>query len=119
MTETPAGGPSERPPRPTLSDSPGAGPRRRYSPDTKRTSRSRAGESVADARNWPGMTLIAVGLVALAATLTAAGYGFTGWTVVGAVVAAVCLIGGATLVVVEHRRIRAHEGDRLRDPGGH
>lgn len=103
----------------TFSDAPGSGRRRRYSPDTKRTSRSRAGESVADARNWPGLTLLGIGLVALAATLTAAGYGFGGWAVVGAVVTAVCLVAGVALVAAEHRRVRARAGGQLRDPGGH
>ncbi|GAB2724291.1 hypothetical protein [Nocardia thraciensis] len=112
-------GTSKHPTDPTFSDLPGAGRRRRYSPDTRRTSRSRAGESVADARNWPGMVLVAVGLVALAATLTAAGYGFIGWTVVGAVVTVACLVAGGVLIAAEHRRIRSRDGDRLPDPGGH
>ncbi|MBF6175722.1 hypothetical protein IU476_30085 [Nocardia blacklockiae] len=73
---------------------------------------------MADARNWPGLTLVAVGLVALAGTLTAAGYGFNGWAIVGVIVTVVCLLGGAALVMVEHRRIRARAGG-LRDPGGH
>nr|WP_280267240.1 hypothetical protein [Nocardia wallacei] len=98
---------------------PGAGRRRRYSPDTRRTSRSRAGESVADARNWPGMVLVGVGLVTLAATLTAAGYGFIGWTVLGALVTAACFVVGGTIIAAEHRRIRTRDGSRLRDPSGH
>ncbi|MCM6772111.1 hypothetical protein NDR87_02535 [Nocardia sp. CDC159] len=90
-----------------------------YRPDAGRTFRSRAGESVADARNWPGLSLLAIGVVALAATLAAAGYGFPGWTLVGAIVAVVCLVGGVVLVVAEHRRVKSRTEDRLRDPGGH
>ena len=63
--------------------------------------------------------MLGVGLVALAAALTAAGYGFAGWAVVGGVVAVVCCVAGIGLVTAEHRRIRSHGGNRLRDPGGH
>ncbi|WP_228816643.1 DUF6480 family protein [Nocardia transvalensis] len=99
--------------RPTGGSEPG------YTPDAQRTTRSRAGESVADTRNWPGLTLVAIGVVALAATLTAAGYGFPGWTLLGAIVTVVCLAAGAVIITAEHRRVKARTGDRLRDPEGH
>ncbi|MFF2083504.1 hypothetical protein ACFVVM_06990 [Nocardia sp. NPDC058176] len=76
-------------------------------PDDARTTRPHAGESIEDARNWPGFALAAVGLVLLALTLTAAGYGFAGWAVVAGILCAVCLLGGIGIVVAEHRRVRA------------
>ncbi|MFF0490282.1 hypothetical protein ACWDSJ_36025 [Nocardia sp. NPDC003482] len=91
----------------------------KYRPDSGRTFRSRAGESVADARNTPGLILLGIGVVAIAATLAAAGYGFAGWAIVGAIVAVVCLVAGGLTLILEHRRVRAHASDGLRDPQGH
>nr|WP_225726766.1 MULTISPECIES: hypothetical protein [unclassified Nocardia] len=73
---------------------------------------------IEDGRNWPGIILIFVGVVAAALTLTAAGYGFAGWAVIAAIVTVVCLIGGTAIVLAEHRRVKAKSGD-LPDPGGH
>ncbi|WP_374111159.1 hypothetical protein [Nocardia sp. JCM 34519.1] len=87
-------------------------------PDRFRTNRSHAGELIEDGRNWPGIILIFVGVVAAALTLTAAGYGFAGWAVIAAIVTVVCLIGGTAIVLAEHRRVKAKSGD-LPDPGGH
>ncbi|MFC4373522.1 hypothetical protein ACFO5K_05365 [Nocardia halotolerans] len=78
-------------------------------PDESRTIRPHAGESIEDARNWPGLVLAAVGLVLLALTLTAAGYGFEGWAIVAGVACAVCLLAGIGLVVVQHRRVKARQ----------
>ncbi|MDO3646339.1 hypothetical protein [Nocardia mangyaensis] len=76
-------------------------------PDESRTIRPHAGESIEDTRNWPGLALVAVGLVLLALTLTAAGYGFAGWAVIAGALCAVCLLGGIGIVVAEHRRVKA------------
>ncbi|MGQ4618687.1 hypothetical protein [Nocardia sp. R7R-8] len=94
-------------------------PRTHAFPDDARTIRTHAGESIEDARNWPGIILVAVGIVAMALTLTAAGYGFAGWAVVAGVVSGVCVIAGVLVIVAEHRRIKAREGRRLRDAAGH
>lgn len=75
-------------------------------PDDARTTRPHAGESIEDTRNWPGLALVGVGLVLLALTLTAAGYGFAGWAVIAGVLCAVCLLAGVGIVVAEHRRVR-------------
>ncbi|MFC4128378.1 hypothetical protein [Nocardia rhizosphaerae] len=88
-------------------------------PDTERTFRSHAGESILDSLNWPGLFLIGVGIVFLAATLTAAGSGFAGWAVLAGVICGLCLLSGVTIVLAEHRRIKVHEGLHLTDPGGH
>lgn len=87
-------------------------------PDTSRTTRQHAGESIVDSRNWPGLTLILLGLVAVGATLTAAGYGFAGWTAIGAGVAVLCLAAGIGMVMLEHRRVRSRETDSLRESQG-
>ncbi|GAB4585718.1 hypothetical protein [Nocardia sp. IFM 10818] len=88
-------------------------------PDDARTTRTHAGETILDNRNWPGLILILLSVVGLGATLTAAGYGFAGWAVIAAVAGAVCLIGGSALILLEHRRVRAQRGQSLRDPKGH
>ena len=88
-------------------------------PDDVRTTRAHAGESIQDVRNWPGVALTALGVVLIALTLTAAGYGFAGWAVVAGIVGAVCLIAGIVLVAVAHRRVKSGEGVGLREPRGH
>ncbi|MFD0360720.1 hypothetical protein ACFQZZ_04575 [Nocardia sp. GCM10030253] len=88
-------------------------------PDDSRTTRTHAGESIADTRNWPGIILFGVGLALVALTLTAAGYGFAGWAVIGGIACALCLATGAVLVIAEHRRVKNQEGLGLSEPRGH
>ncbi|MGW5573964.1 hypothetical protein ACWEVD_22450 [Nocardia thailandica] len=88
-------------------------------PDEARTTRSHAGESIEDVRNWPGLILVGLGLILLALTLTAAGYGFAGWAVIAGVLCGVCLIAGVAIVLGEHWRVKAREGLDLSDPQGH
>ncbi|MFC4373534.1 hypothetical protein ACFO5K_05425 [Nocardia halotolerans] len=88
-------------------------------PDNERTTRSHVGESIEDARNWPGLFLVGLGIVLLALTLTAAGYGFAGWAVITGVLCGVCMIAGILIVLAEHRRIKVGEGLHLTDPCGH
>ncbi|MGW6728546.1 hypothetical protein ACWF9G_21815 [Nocardia sp. NPDC055029] len=78
-------------------------------PDDARTARPHAGESIEDTRNWPGLILVALGIVLLGVTLTGAGYGFEGWAFITGTLCAICLIGGALLVFGEHRRVKARE----------
>lgn len=86
-----------------------------YRPDSTRTTRPHAGESLEDTRNWPGLVLAGIGIIMVALTLTAAGYGFEGWAVLGAIVSVLCLGIGAALMVIEHRRIKALEGEESHD----
>ncbi|MFG1771985.1 hypothetical protein [Nocardia salmonicida] len=88
-------------------------------PDTERTTRSHAGESIQDSLNWPGLLLVGIGIVMLAATLTAAGSGFVGWAVIAGILTGVCLLLGIGIVLAEHRRIKVGEGLHLTDPCGH
>ncbi|MEV5837625.1 hypothetical protein [Nocardia sp. NPDC052112] len=50
--------------------------------------------------------LFIAGVVGLASTLTAAGYGFTGWTALGAIVTALGFVTSVTLFLLEHERLR-------------
>nr|WP_187689000.1 hypothetical protein [Nocardia wallacei] len=88
-------------------------------PDDARTTRSHAGEGLEDGYNVPGIVLCALGIVAMALALTAAGYGFAGWAVVAGVVAAVCGVAGVAWLLLEHRRVKAKEGLSLTDQQGH
>lgn len=87
--------------------------------DHSRTFRRHAGEGIDDHKNFPGYVLVMIGFGALAIAITAAGYGYEGWTLIGGIVAAVCLVGGAAWVVLEHRRVKHQEGKSLLDQEGH
>lgn len=65
---------------------------------------SHAGDLLGDDYNIPGIILCALGIVAMACTLTAAGYGFAGWTQIGAIATAALWITGIGALLVEHRR---------------
>lgn len=65
---------------------------------------SHAGDLLGDDYNVPGIILCALGIVAMACTLTAAGYGFIGWTQIGAIVTAALWISGIGALMVEHHR---------------
>lgn len=67
---------------------------------------SKPGESLADPYNIPGILLFFAGVVGLASTLTAAGYGFGGWTALGAAATALCFVTSVTVFVLEHERLR-------------
>lgn len=67
---------------------------------------SKPGESLADPYNIPGILLFFIGIIGLASTLTAAGYGFGGWTTLGAIATAVCFTASIAVFVLEHERLR-------------
>ncbi|WP_316574982.1 MULTISPECIES: hypothetical protein [Nocardia] len=67
---------------------------------------SKPGESLADPYNIPGILLFLAGVVGLASTLTAAGYGFAGWAWLGAVATALCFTAAVAVFVLEHERLR-------------
>lgn len=70
-----------------------------------------AGETLKDAANWPGHTMIAVGLIAFALSLCGFAVGQSGPAMIGVVVAAVGLIAGVGWLYVEHRRLRRSAAD--------
>ncbi|MEU8898721.1 hypothetical protein [Nocardia sp. NPDC048505] len=88
-------------------------------PDQSRTTRNHAGEGIEDGYNIPGIILCAIGIAALALTLTAAGYGFAGWAVVGAIATGALIVSGVGWILLEHRRVKAREGLALTDQQGH
>ncbi|WP_433716042.1 hypothetical protein ACQP2U_19965 [Nocardia sp. CA-084685] len=67
---------------------------------------TKPGESLADPFNLPGIVLFALGVVGLASTLTAAAYGFAGWTKLGALTTALLLLTSISLFLLEHERLR-------------
>ncbi|WP_280495406.1 hypothetical protein [Nocardia asiatica] len=77
---------------------------------------AKPGDSLADPYNIPGIVLFLVGMVGLAATLTAAGEGITGWVVAGAAATATCFVSSVTVFWVEHERLRrlAHGRSAIR-----
>ncbi|MGV9664603.1 hypothetical protein ACWDUL_23805 [Nocardia niigatensis] len=60
-----------------------------------------------ETHNLPGPILAATGIVAIALTLTTAGYGALSWSALFGLAGAVCLRFGIGLMVIEHRRIKA------------
>jgi hypothetical protein len=68
-----------------------------------------AGDAIEDSRNVPGILLFMIAVGALGATLVAAGGGFTGWTIIGAVVTTVALLTAVCILAIEHGRQRAYE----------
>lgn len=77
--------------------------------DHSRTHHQHAGESMIDVYFWPGLFLIAVGVVALAGCLAALAYHNTDLLVWAAVTAALTFGGGASWLIVERRRVRRVE----------
>ncbi|MEU2035917.1 hypothetical protein [Nocardia amamiensis] len=67
---------------------------------------AKPGDTLADTYNIPGIVVFLAGVVSLACTLTAAGYGFTGWVALGATATALCFAASVTLFRLEHVRLR-------------
>ncbi len=63
-------------------------------------------KSLEGAAQWPGLTLVAIGLVTGALTMTVAGYGFAGLAAFGALASVLCLAAGIVLLVAEHRHVK-------------
>lgn len=74
---------------------------------------SKPGESLADTYNIPGIVLFIVGVVGLACTLTAAGYGFACWVVLGSTATTLCFLISITLFLLEHERLRRLAARRI------
>ncbi|MVU80597.1 hypothetical protein GPX89_25520 [Nocardia sp. ET3-3] len=66
-----------------------------------------APNACADTRNLPGPILAAAGIVAIALTLTTAGYGSLTWCALSALASVLCLRFGIGLMIIEHRRVKA------------
>ncbi|WP_330180212.1 hypothetical protein OHB26_27835 [Nocardia sp. NBC_01503] len=83
-------------------------------PRRARAVRSHAGEGIEDAKNLPGMVMIALAMVSTGLALTAAGYGFAERAMVSGIVAAVLYLAGGVWLAVEYRRTHDRRGPRRR-----
>jgi uncharacterized membrane protein YcjF (UPF0283 family) len=77
--------------------------------DHSRTTQPHAGESMIDTLWFPGLLLIAIGIVGLAGIVAAAAYGHSEWVLVLALVSGAVVTAGAGLIALEHRRVNRIE----------
>ena len=77
--------------------------------DHSRTTQPHAGESMIDTLWFPGLVLIAVGIICLAGIVAAAAYGNTEWVLPLAVVRGAVVTAGGGLIALEHRRVNRIE----------
>lgn len=77
--------------------------------DHSRTHHQYAGESMIDVYFWPGLFLIAVGVVALAGCVAALAYNHPDLLVWAGLTAALTFGGGVSWLIVERRRVRRVE----------
>ncbi|MGV0834045.1 protein UsfY [Mycolicibacterium thermoresistibile] len=73
--------------------------------DHSRTTLPRAGESMIDTLWFPGLILIALGVVGLAAIVAAAAYGNMDAVLPIALIAGAVTTAGGGLIALEHRRV--------------
>lgn len=83
--------------------------------DHARTTQPHAGESFIDTLWLPGLLLIAIGTVLIAATVAATAYGNGGVSLVLGLIAGALVTAGALLVALEHRRVKQVEQRWLHD----
>ncbi|MBB5164220.1 protein UsfY [Mycobacterium sp. AZCC_0083] len=77
--------------------------------DHSRTTQPHAGESMIDTLWFPGLILIAVGIIGLAGIVAAAAYGNTDWVLPLALVSGAVVTAGGGLIFLEHRRVNRIE----------
>lgn len=80
--------------------------------DHARTTQPRAGEWFKNARDLPGLAMIAVSVLGVVVCLAAAAYERTGWAVAAGVVAILAGTAAAVWLFVESRRLRRVEAGR-------
>ncbi|WP_422741916.1 protein UsfY [Mycobacterium sp. WMMD1722] len=73
--------------------------------DHSRTCQQHAGESMIDTLWFPGLLLIGLGVVGLAAIVAAAAYGHPQWVLPLALVTGAVVTAGGGLIALEHRRV--------------
>jgi fatty acid desaturase len=73
--------------------------------DHSRTYQPHAGESMIDTMWFPGLILIALGVVGLAAIVASAAYGHPQWVLPLALVTGAAVTAGGGLIALEHRRV--------------
>lgn len=77
--------------------------------DHFRTTFQHAGESMIDTMWFPGLVLIAIGIVGLAGIVAAAAYGHGEWVLPLALVSGAVVTAGFGLIAIEHRRVNRME----------
>ncbi|MCB0948444.1 MAG: LapA family protein [Mycobacterium sp.] len=87
--------------------------------DHARTTQPHAGESFIDTLWLPGLILIGVGTVLIAATVAATAYGNSSLSLILGLVAGALVTAGALLVTVEHQRVKRVERQWLAEHREH
>ncbi|KRQ25372.1 MULTISPECIES: protein UsfY [Mycobacteroides] len=77
--------------------------------DHERTFRPHAGESLKDRASWPGLALIALGVISVVLGLTAAGYRLYTWTSIAGALALALFFLGWLWLHIERKRVRQME----------
>ncbi len=77
--------------------------------DHARTTQQHAGESFIDTLWLPGLILIGVGTVLIAAAVAATAYGDSTLSVILGLIAGALVTAGALLVAMEHQRVKRVE----------
>lgn len=77
--------------------------------DHSRTTQPHAGESFIDTLWWPGLFLLALGIIAIAGFVAATAYSQQGVPLVLGLIAGALVTAGALLIMVEHHRVKKVE----------
>ncbi|MEU2034912.1 hypothetical protein [Nocardia amamiensis] len=86
-------------------------------PDIARDPAPQPGAALADTRNWPGYGLLLVAALAATGAALLAGWGVHSVAIAAAIIAALFLVIGVLLVVLERLRGRARDGRTAVRPG--
>ena len=77
--------------------------------DHSRTTQPHAGESFIDTLWWPGLFLLALGIIAIAGFVAATAYNQDGLPLWLGLIAGALVTAGALLIAVEHHRVKKVE----------
>lgn len=88
--------------------------------DHSRTTQPHAGESFIDTLWWPGLILLALGVVAIAGFVAATAYDQNGVPLILGLIAGALVTAGALLITLEHHRVKKVEQRWMAEhPHGH
>lgn len=73
--------------------------------DHSRTTHAHCGVTMKDNLFWPGLILLALGVLGMIGTVAAAAYQHHEWIVTTTFIAVIATVAGATSLVVERRRV--------------
>ena len=83
--------------------------------DHARTHHAHAGLTMKDTYFWPGLLLLAIGVIGMIGTVAAAAYRHHEWIATTALVAGIATVAGALWLIVERRRVIRNEERWLAD----